>query len=94
MEAKRKDDLKLPLLHPLDGGSTSAFPSVLEKDDKVRTVMIMVSGIACASCAVSIEAAAGQLNGVQSAALSPLQGHAAVRYIAELIRVSQIAAEC
>lgn len=92
-EANRKYDLKLPLLQPPDGGTSAAFPPltpVQEKDDRVRTVMFRVGGISCTACAVSIEAAVGQLDGVESVAVSPLQGHAAVRYIPELISVSQI----
>ncbi|OWM69199.1 hypothetical protein CDL15_Pgr025386 [Punica granatum] len=90
MEANGTDELKVPLLQPSNGGTTSAFPTVLDRDVRVRAVTFRVGGISCASCAVSIETAVGQLNGVESVAVSPLQGHAAVRYIPELISPQKI----
>lgn len=90
MEANEKNDLKVPLLQTVNGGTTSAFAAVQEKDDRVHAVMFRVGGITCASCAFSVEAAVGQLNGVQSVAVSALHGHAAVKYIPEFISVSQL----
>lgn len=90
MAGNEKNDLKVPLLQTLNNGTASVFPSVREKDDRLHAVMFKVGGISCASCAVSIEAAVGRLNGVQSVAVSPLQGHASVKYIPELISVSNL----
>lgn len=90
MEPNGKDDLKAPLLRPADGVTTSLSMADRRKDDRVRSISFKVSDIKCASCAVSIESAVRKLNGVESVSVSPLQGHAAVTYIPELINARKI----
>lgn len=90
MQPNGKDDLKAPLLRPADGVTASLSTTDHRKDDRVRSVSFKVSDIKCASCAVSIESAVGKLNGVESVSVSPLQGHAAVTYIPELINARKI----
>lgn len=90
MQPNGKDDLKVPLLRPADGVTASLSTTDHRKDDRVRSVSFKVSDIKCASCAVSIESAVGKLNGVKSVSVSPLQGHAAVTYIPELINARKI----
>lgn len=90
MQPNGKDDLKAPLLRPADGVTASLSTTDHRKDDRVRSVSFKVSDIKCASCAVSIESAVGKLNGVKSVSVSPLQGHAAVTYIPELINARKI----
>lgn len=90
MHPNGKDDLKVPLLRPADGVTASLSTTDHRKDDRVRSVSFKVSDIKCASCAVSIESAVGKLNGVESVSVSPLQGHAAVTYIPELINARKI----
>ncbi|KAI6669541.1 hypothetical protein NL676_004426 [Syzygium grande] len=90
MELNGKDDFKMPLLQPTDGVAASSSTTDRRKDDRVRSISFRVSDIECASCAVSIESAVRKLNGVESVSVSPLQGHAAVTYIPELINVRKI----
>ncbi|XP_030449975.1 copper-transporting ATPase HMA4-like [Syzygium oleosum] len=90
MELNGKLDLKVPLLQPTDGVIASSSTTDNRKDDRVRSISFRVSGIKCASCAVSIESAVGKLNGVESVLVSPLQGNAAVTYIPELINARKI----
>lgn len=90
MQPNGKDDLKAPLLRPADGVTASLSTTDHRKDDRVRSVSFKVSDIKCASCAVSIESAVRKLNGVKSVSVSPLQGHAAVTYIPELINARKI----
>lgn len=77
-------------MRPADGVTASLSTTDHRKDDRVRSVSFKVSDIKCASCAVSIESAVGKLNGVESVSVSPLQGHAAVTYIPELINARKI----
>ena len=82
MEINGKDELKLPLLPPLDG--------VVGTNKKIKTAKFKVGDISCASCAISIESLLLELNGVESVMVSVLQGQAAVKYIPELITVSHL----
>ncbi|KAK4788888.1 hypothetical protein SAY86_020207 [Trapa natans] len=90
VDATENYELKVPLLKTANGGTTSAITSVQGRDDRVRTVTFRVGGISCASCAVSIEAAVGQLHGVQSVAVSVLHGDTSLKYIPELISPHKI----
>lgn len=88
MEANGKEDLNVPLLENSDEVAITVPELDYKKDEKIRTVMFRVRGIECASCATSIESALGNLSGVQSVTVSPLQGQAVVKYVPELIHVS------
>lgn len=90
MEINGKDELKLPLLQPLDGVVVTASQPSTIIDKKIKTVMFKIGNIACASCATSIESVLLELNGVESVMVSVLQGQAAVKYIPELITVSHL----
>lgn len=90
MEVNGKDDLKSPLLqHPNDVVITVSPPNQTSHK-KIRTLVFKVVGITCSSCVASIEAALGELDGVQSVAVSVLQGQAVVKYVPEVISVSKI----
>ncbi|RVW21266.1 Copper-transporting ATPase HMA4 [Vitis vinifera] len=90
MEINGKDELKLPLLQPLDGVVVTASQPRTIIDKKIKTVMFKIGNIACASCATSIESVLLELNGVESVMVSVLQGQAAVKYIPELITANAI----
>lgn len=90
MEINGKDELKLPLLQPLDGVVVTASQPSTIIDKKIKTVMFKIGNIACASCATSIESVLLELNGVESVMVSVLQGQAAVKYIPELITANAI----
>ncbi|VVA30529.1 PREDICTED: copper-transporting ATPase [Prunus dulcis] len=81
VDAKGMDDLKEPLLKPLD---------INNKDKRIRTVKFKIGDIECASCATTIESVLGKLDGVKNATVSPIQGQAAVNYIPELITAKKI----
>lgn len=88
MEANGKEDLKSPLLENSDSVAINIPELDHQKDEKISTIMFRVRGIECASCATSIESALGNLSGVRSVTVSPLQGQAVVKYIPDLIHVS------
>lgn len=88
MEANGKEDLKSPLLQNSDSVAINIPELVHKKDEKISTAMFRVKGIECASCAKSIESALGNLTGVRSVTVSPLQGQAVVKYVPDLIHVS------
>lgn len=81
VNANGMHDMKEPLLATLD---------ISTADKRIRTVKFKIGDIHCASCATTIESVVGKLNGVESVMVSPLQGQAAVKYIPELINVSQV----
>lgn len=83
MEINGKDDLNSPLLQHRDD-------VVVAINEKTRTLVFKVVGITCASCVASIEAALGGIDGVQSVMVSVLQGRAVVKYVPEIIAVSQL----
>lgn len=90
MEINGKDDLKSPLLqHPNDVVITVS-PTNQISNKKTRTLVFKVLGITCSSCVASIEAALGRLDGVQSVMVSVIQGQAVVKYVPEVITVSQL----
>lgn len=90
MEVNGKDDLKAPLLQPKDYVAVTIPQPVQNADKKIRMVMFKIRDIKCASCATSIESAVGNLNGVASVTVSPLQGQAVVRYMSKLITAKTI----
>ncbi|PON78856.1 P-type ATPase, subfamily IB [Parasponia andersonii] len=90
MEANAVDELKEPLLQCSDSVAITIPDFDHKKNEKISTIMFRVSGIECASCAVSIESALGKLNGVRSVMVSPLQGQAVIKYVPELINAKAI----
>jgi len=77
MEGNGIDDVKIPLLQ-----------STEEDNVAVKTVTFQISDIKCASCVNSIESALRDVNGVQSIAVSVIDGRAAVKFVPKLITVS------
>ncbi|OMO68529.1 Cation-transporting P-type ATPase [Corchorus capsularis] len=86
MQMNGRDDLKRPLLEPPDSISIT----IPEPVDKKRTVKFRIGNIKCASCVVSIESVLGELKGVESVSVSPIQGHAAIEYVPKLINANTI----
>ncbi|CAI0412407.1 unnamed protein product [Linum tenue] len=82
--ARGDDDLKAPLLQPASGGAVATV------DKKVRTAKFKIGDIKCTSCTGSIESVLKELDGVQTVAISVLDGHAAVTYVPELTTVEKI----
>ncbi|KAI3511746.1 hypothetical protein L1887_18903 [Cichorium endivia] len=90
MEVNGKDDdLKTPLLQPSDAVilDIKSVPSV---NHGIKTITFKIGGIECASCSSSIESLLLDLNGVQSAIVSALQGQAVVKYTPELVGIKAI----
>ena len=87
INGKEEDDLKLPLLKPSEDVAITAVPA--KGDKKVRTVKFKIGEIKCTSCSTSIESMLGEVNGVESAVISPLDGRASITYVPELVDVSQ-----
>lgn len=90
MEVNGKDDLMQPLLKSSDSVAVSISQPNHNGDAKIKTVMFKIRGIECASCSNSIESVVGKLTGVVSVMVSPLEGQAVVRYMPDLINVSQV----
>ncbi|KAK9273717.1 hypothetical protein L1049_018527 [Liquidambar formosana] len=90
MEVNGKDDLKVPLLPPPDSVSVTVPQPIQNSDKKIRSVTFKIRDIKCGSCATSIESALGNLNGVVSVMVSPLQGQAEVRYLPKHITAKAI----
>ncbi|KAJ4827881.1 Copper-transporting ATPase hma4, partial [Turnera subulata] len=78
----KDDDLKEPLLPPAHGNDAG--------NRRIPTAKFRIGEIKCASCATSIESVLSELRGVQSVVVSPLDGHAAVSYLPDLLTVSKI----
>ncbi|KAI7733083.1 hypothetical protein M8C21_033488 [Ambrosia artemisiifolia] len=89
MDVNGKDDLKIPLLEPSDAVVLD-IKSGRDVDHGIRTITFKIGGIECASCSTSIESVLQELNGVESAIVSPLQGQAVVKYVPELVGVKAI----
>lgn len=85
MEA-RKDELRLPLLKSPE--SLAVLSHLNNK--RSREVKFKIKGITCASCSSSIESLLGELNGIESAMVSSLEGHTVVKYIPELLSAETI----
>lgn len=79
MEGNGIDDVKIPLLQ-----------STEEDNVVVKTVTFQISDIKCASCVNSIESALRDVNGVQSIAVSVIDGRAAVKFVPKLITAKRI----
>ncbi|CAI0412414.1 unnamed protein product [Linum tenue] len=96
--ARGDDDLKAPLLQPASGGAVAiTVPAAGQNskaatavDKKVRTAKFKIGDIKCTSCTGSIESVLKELDGVQTVAISVLDGHAAVTYVPELTTVEKI----
>ncbi|CAL1409591.1 unnamed protein product [Linum trigynum] len=92
------DDLKAPLLRPASGGAVAITVAAAGQnskaaaavDKKVRTAKFKIGDIKCTSCTGSIESVLKELDGVQTVAISVLDGHAAVTYVPELTTVEKI----
>ncbi|GJY77105.1 copper-transporting ATPase HMA4-like protein [Tanacetum coccineum] len=57
-----------------------------------RTITFKIGCIECASCSISIESVLQELNGVESAVVSPLQGQTVVKYVPELVGLNAVKA--
>lgn len=79
MEGNGIDDVKIPLLQ-----------STEEDNVVVKTVTFQISDIKCASCVNSIESALRDVNGVQSIAVSVIDGRAAIKFVPKLITAKRI----
>ena len=90
LDLKGKDELKSPLLQPSNGVAATVAQPVSNADKTTKTIMFKVSSIKHESSPTSIDSILGKLNGVESVMVSPLQGQAVVRYMPELITVSQV----
>jgi len=88
INGKTDDDLKAPFLKPSEDVAITVFPD--KGDKKVRTVKFKIGEIKCTSCSTSIESMLGEVHGVESAVISPLDGRAAITYVPELVDVSQL----
>ncbi|KAL3647588.1 Copper-transporting ATPase hma4 [Castilleja foliolosa] len=90
MEINGKDDVKLPLLENSKEVVIDIYTPGRKLNKKSRTLVFKVLGITCSSCVASIEAALGELDGVQSVMVSVLQGQAVVKYLPEVISAKLI----
>lgn len=90
MDVNGNDDLRAPLLQPPDSVSVIVPDQKNDRNKNVRTIKFKIGDIKCTSCATSIESVLGELNGVESVMVSPLNGHAAITYMPELVTVSQL----
>ncbi|KAJ4724239.1 Copper-transporting ATPase [Melia azedarach] len=90
MEVKKSDDLKEPLLQHSNGVTIDMPRQINDKGRKSRTVKFKIREIKCASCATSIESVLVDLDGVENAMVSPLEGQAAIKYVPELVSAKQI----
>ncbi|KAJ6340993.1 hypothetical protein OIU78_009215 [Salix suchowensis] len=88
INGKEEDALKAPLLKPSENVAITVVPA--KGDKKVRTVKFKIGEIKCTSCSTSIESMLGEVNGVESAVISPLDGRAAITYVPELVDVNKI----
>lgn len=88
MDGERNDGLKEPLLQHLNGVAIDMPQQVDQGSKKLRTVKFKIREIKCASCATSIESVMDNLNGVESAVVSPLEGQAVVKFVPEIVTVS------
>ncbi|KAG1326746.1 hypothetical protein COCNU_01G006800 [Cocos nucifera] len=85
METDGKDNLRAPLLRPSEDAQASP-----RNEKNNRKVMFRIRGIECASCAVSIESAIGNMKGIESISVSPIQGQAVIRYRPAFINAKAI----
>ena len=90
MEPNGDASLKKPLLQHIESTTSNVPHSSPQGDKNSRKIMFKIVGINCASCVVSIESMVRGMEGVESIAVSPLQGQAVVLYRPEVINVSQL----
>ncbi|XP_065866620.1 copper-transporting ATPase HMA4-like [Euphorbia lathyris] len=90
MEVNGRDGFKEPLLQPPDAVAITVAEQKYEIEKKVKTIKFKIGNIKCASCSTSIESMLGELDGVERAVISPLDGRAAISYIPDLINVKEI----
>lgn len=90
METDGKDNLRAPLLRPSEDVAINFTQTSLINEKNTRKVKFRIRGIKCASCAVSIESAIGNMKGIESISVSPIQGQAVIRYRPEFINVSHL----
>ncbi|CAK7339323.1 unnamed protein product [Dovyalis caffra] len=86
----KEDDLKAPLLKPSENVAITVPEESNKQYKKVRTVKFKIGEIKCTSCTSSIESVLGEVNGIESAVISPLDGRAAITYVPELVDVNKI----
>ncbi|XP_073001087.1 copper-transporting ATPase HMA4-like isoform X1 [Typha latifolia] len=90
METNGRENLRAPLLQPSEIVSSTAHGSGKKSGKKTSKVVFRIRGIKCASCAVSIESVVGNMRGVESISVSPLQGQGVVRYRPDLTNAKMI----
>ncbi|KZV56451.1 hypothetical protein F511_08349 [Dorcoceras hygrometricum] len=84
------NDFKSPLLqHPGEVAITLVSPDK-NMDKRFRTVVFRVGGVTCSSCVASIETSLERLDGVESVAVSVLQGQVVVKYIPDTVSAKEI----
>ncbi|XP_072963273.1 copper-transporting ATPase HMA4-like [Typha angustifolia] len=90
METNGRENLRAPLLQPSEIVSSTTNGSGLKSGKKTSKVVFRIRGIKCASCAVSIESVVGNMRGIESISVSPLQGQGVVRYRPDLTNAKMI----
>ncbi|WOK95272.1 hypothetical protein Cni_G03979 [Canna indica] len=90
MEQNGKDSLTAPLIQSPESISVDFSQESSRNEKRTRKVKFTIRGIQCASCAVSIESVVGNMKGVESVSVSPLQGHAIIRYRPEFVNAKKI----
>ncbi|KAL9261559.1 Copper-transporting ATPase HMA4-like protein [Drosera capensis] len=90
MEVNGKDDIKVPLLQA-SNDLEAQDPEPRQNVSKgIQEFTFKIKGIECASCATSIESVLGELDGIETAVISPLEGHAVVRHNPAIVTVNTI----
>lgn len=90
MDLNGENNLKTPLVQPLKT-ETGIQPYNTATGGKYSNeVKFKIGGMKCASCVVSIESTIGNMEGIESIAVSALQGQAVVKYRPEVISVKKI----
>ncbi|XP_008798771.2 copper-transporting ATPase HMA4-like isoform X2 [Phoenix dactylifera] len=90
METNGKNNLRAPLLRPSEDVAVNFTQGSPRNEKNTRKVMFRIRGIKCASCVVSIESAIGNMKGIESISVSPIQGQAVIRYRPEFINAKTI----
>ncbi|WCJ36920.1 Copper-transporting ATPase HMA4 [Euphorbia peplus] len=89
-EVNGRHGVKEPMLQPPDAVAITIAEHKNETEKKVKTIKFKIGNIKCASCSTSIESMLGELDGVEKAIISPLDGRAAISYIPDLIKDKKI----
>ncbi|KAG6467905.1 copper-transporting ATPase HMA4-like [Zingiber officinale] len=90
MEQNGKDSLTAPLLQSPESVAVNFSQGSWRSDKSTRKVTFRIGGMECASCAASIESVVGNMKGVESVLVSPLQGQAVIKYRPEFINAKRI----